>query len=404
MAEVTQRVGPPGRRRSPSRGEGVLHASVVFGRVGGIEIGANWSWIAVFALIVWSLGAGVFPEENPGLSDGAYAAMAFAAAVLFFTSLVLHELGHALVAKREGMTIEGITLWVFGGVARFSGMFPSAGAELRIAIAGPIVSLVLGSAFVAVGALAPLPAAIDGVVTWLGRINLVLLAFNMLPALPLDGGRVLRSSLWYSTGDFTRATRIAGALGRGFGQVMIAGGILLMLFAGSIGGLWFALIGWFLTAAATAETSLATMRDALGGLTVADAMVHAPIVVPDGMTLQRFVDEVFARSRHASYPVVSDGEIAGLLPFRRLTRVRPAQWPQALVRDAMLPVADVLLVRPGDPLGDAAVELGQSPLGRALVVEDTRLVGLLSITDVSRILELRRLEAVRPRSRAGDAG
>ena len=196
---------------SARREEGPLHASFVLGRVAGVEIGVNWSWIVVVGLVGWSLGAVVFPDEVPGLSDGTYLAMALIATVLFFASLLLHELGHAVVARREGMEIEGITLWLFGGVARFKGMFPSGGAELRIALAGPAVSLFLGLLFLGAAAVLPMPDAVDGVVAWLGRINLILLAFNMLPALPLDGGRVLRALLWLRSGDFMRATSTAGA-------------------------------------------------------------------------------------------------------------------------------------------------------------------------------------------------
>ena len=375
-----------------------MHASIRFGRVGGVEIGAHWTWLLIFGLFVWSLGGAVFPSENPGLSDATYAVMAVVAAVLFFASLVLHELGHATTARREGMEIEGITLWVFGGVAKFKGMFPSAGAEFRIAIAGPLVSLVIGGSLVALGELVHLPTAVDGVVTWLGRINLILLAFNMLPALPLDGGRVLRSLIWRSTGDFTTATRIAGALGQGFGRVMIAGGIALALLAGAPGGLWFALIGWFLTTAAGAEASLATMREALAGLTVADAMAAGPVVAQAEASLATFVGEVFARSRHAAYPVITaDGTVVGLLSFKDVGAVPPDAWERTTVRDVARPLEDTLVVAPGDSLGDVAIELTQTSPGRALVLDGDRLAGLLSITDVSRLLELHRQGRAPPR-------
>src|ERR687896_1787746 len=194
-----------------------MRDSFTLGRIAGVSFGLNWSWLVVFALIVWTLATGIFPETNPGFSDGAYVALALVAAVLFFTSLLLHEFGHALVARREGMEIEGITLWLFGGVARFKGMFPSAGAEFRIAIAGPLVSLALGVLF-ALGAWAiSVREAVDGVAAWLGYINLSLLVFNLLPALPLDGGRVLRSALWQLRGDFRWATRAAATVGRVFG-------------------------------------------------------------------------------------------------------------------------------------------------------------------------------------------
>ena len=193
-----------------------MNTSIELGRIRGIRIGVNWSWFVVFALIVWTLADSVFPSQNPGYSTGAYIAMAIVAALAFFASLLAHELGHAFVALREGMQIDGITLWLFGGVARFKGSFPTAGGEFRIAIAGPIVSLLIGGACVAL-AVAPFPEPVDGVLAWLGYINLVLLVFNLLPALPLDGGRVLRSALWKASGDFVAATRSAVLVSRGFG-------------------------------------------------------------------------------------------------------------------------------------------------------------------------------------------
>jgi Zn-dependent protease len=181
-----------------------MSPSFELGRIAGIRIGINWSWLVVFALITWTWAVHIFPARTPGLGDGTYLAMALVASVVFFASLLAHELGHALQARREGMEIEGITLWLFGGVARFKGMFPSAGAEFRIAIAGPLVSLGLGIAFVLVGEFAGLPLEAEGVAAWLGYVNLLLLAFNLLPALPLDGGRVLRSGLWAWRGTSAR--------------------------------------------------------------------------------------------------------------------------------------------------------------------------------------------------------
>jgi Zn-dependent protease len=196
----------------------VMTSSIRLGRIAGIEIGANWSWLLIVALIVWSLADGVFPSVNPGYSDGTYLAMAIVAALLFFVSLLLHELGHAIQAQRDGIEIDGITLWVFGGVARLRGQMPSAGAELRVALAGPAVSLALGAFFLLVALALPLPGTVDGVLFWLGQINLYLLVFNILPALPLDGGRVLHAVLWARRGDFASATRTAAASGAASGR------------------------------------------------------------------------------------------------------------------------------------------------------------------------------------------
>src|SRR5919202_918570 len=212
-----------------------MNPTLRLGRIAGVEIGINWSWLVIFALLVWTLASGVFPSTNPDLSAGTHLAMAIVATAGFVGSLLLHELGHALQARREGIEIDGITLWLFGGVARFKGTFPTAGAEFRVAIAGPLVSLLLGGFFVLV-ALARVPEAVDGIVSWLGYINLSLLVFNLLPALPLDGGRILRSALWYFRSDFGWATHVAASIGRGFGYLFIAAGIGFVIWQSSFSG------------------------------------------------------------------------------------------------------------------------------------------------------------------------
>ena len=223
------------------------------GRVAGIPIAISWTWLFVFGLFVWSLATSVFPSSNPGLARAAYVVMAFAAALTFFGSLLLHELGHAIQARRDGVQIEEITLWILGGVARFSGSFPSAGAEFRIAVAGPAVTAVLTVAFAVIAALTHFAPAVDGVFSWLGYINLLLLVFNLLPALPLDGGRMFRSALWWTKGDLAWATRIAATTATVIGVLMMAAGLLIALAVGGFGGLWLTFVGWFLVVGARSE-------------------------------------------------------------------------------------------------------------------------------------------------------
>jgi Zn-dependent protease/CBS domain-containing protein len=373
--------------------------SLTLGRIAGIRFGVNWSWLVVFALIVWTLATGIFPETNKGLSNGTYIAMALVAAFLFFGSLLAHELGHALQARREGMEIEGITLWLFGGVAKFKGMFPSAGAEFRIAIAGPLVSLVLGLAFTLIAWGLSLPSAVDGVAFWLGYINVTLLVFNLLPALPLDGGRIFRSALWAAKGDFAWATRVAAGVGRGFGYLFIAGGIAMLIFQGTFSGAWLAFIGWFLLMAAGAEDRYLLARQALRGLHVRDLVVREPVTARPDLTIAEFMDDIVWKARHTTYPVTDNGHALGLLPFRCIAQVPRSEWEKRTVRDCMLPVEQVPVVSPDDELTDAAAELSEGDIHRALVVDGDRFVGLLSATDVARALELRRAGARLSRTR-----
>jgi Zn-dependent protease/CBS domain-containing protein len=373
----------------------VLHTRSVtptlqLGRIAGIRISVNWSWLIVFALIVWSLASAVFPSQNPGFSTGEYVALAVLAAILFFASLLLHELGHALEARREGVEIEGINLWLFGGVAQFKSAFPSAGAEFRIAIAGPLVSLVLGVFFVLLAAFAGLPNAIDGVAAWLGYTNLILLAFNLLPALPLDGGRVLRSALWQLKGDLQWATWVASGVGRGFGYLFIALGVFMFIVEGAFSGAWLAFIGWFLLQAATAEARYVATQQALDGFKVRDVMTRQPVTVEADLTLGQFMDDVALSRRYTTYPVLEQGRPIGLLAFRSVAAVPRDQWNARRVRDAMIPRDAVPLLAEDEAAIDALAELSGSEVNRGLVVEDGRLAGFLSITDLARALEVRR--------------
>jgi Zn-dependent protease len=363
-------------------------SSIQLGRIYGIQIGINWSWLVVFALILWTLAVGIFPETNPGLSDGTYLGMAIAASLIFFASLLLHELGHAVQARREGMEIDGITLWLFGGVARFKGMFPSAGAEFRIAIAGPLVSLALGVLFVLAALVITSPESVDAVAAWLGYINLMLLLFNLLPALPLDGGRVLRSILWRARNDFRWATRVAAGVGRGFGYLLIAAGVSLFIFEGSFSGAWLAFIGWFLLQAATAEDRYAVVSEALGALLVRDLMVRDPVTVPADISLGRFMDEVAWTRRYTTYPVMDDGRVVGLLSFRCVAEVPRTEWDRRTVRECMTELDKVAILDENETAVDALAELSEANIHRGLVVNGDRLAGLISITDLAKALEV----------------
>jgi len=319
-----------------------MESSFTLFRVRGIRIGANWSWLFVFAFIIYTLAHDEFPRTYPSLSTTSYVAMGIAAGVLFVASLLLHELGHALRAIKEGMEIDGITLWLFGGVARFKGMFPSAGAEFRIAIAGPVVSAVLCALFAGVTMVlnhVSAPAQIVGVTNYVAFINGALLAFNMIPALPLDGGRVYRSYQWYRQGDFTSATLTAARTARVLAGGLIALGLLLFVSHADTGGLWLSFIGFFVLQAAQGEAAFAIARANLAGLRVGDV---------------------------ASHEWIDPSAVAGL--------------PVVQADDDVLNVLSAL----------------QSEAGRAVVEDNGRIVGTISPPDVGRALELRQLQGPPP--------
>ncbi len=361
------------------------------GRIAGVEVGLNWSWAIVFALSIWSLEASVFPDQAPGLSHRTYVAMAVVAATLFFGSLLLHEFGHAMQARREGVEIAGITLWLFGGVAQFKGEFPSARAELRIAGAGPLVTLVIGSACVLLATAVHLPDAVHAVAVWLGYINLVLLGFNLIPALPLDGGRILRAALWLRSGDVRRATATAVEIARGFAFVLIGLGVAAFVTTGAFAGAWLAFIGWFLLQAAAAEARYPLIRDALSGLTVRNLMVDRPLVAQGEQTLREFIDGAPGAARYTTYPVVEGERVLGMVRLLDVLHVPRDEWTRRRVRDCTIPMAKVPLLAPDEPAFEALAELSGLGLHRGLVMKDDHLVGLLSITDRARIGDDRRL-------------
>jgi Zn-dependent protease len=371
------------------RRERTMDGNFSIGRFGGVEVRLHWSLLAVFALIVWSLADGVFPSENPGLSDGTYLAMAIVAAFLFLASILLHELGHSWVARREGIEVDSITLWLFGGVAQFKDRFTSAGAESRVALSGPLVSIGLGVVFVLI-AIVSLPSAVDGVAAWLGYINLVLAAFNLLPASPLDGGRVLHAALWRAKADYAWATRVASEIGQGFGYLFIALGLVMFVFQGSFSGAWLAFIGWYLLQGARAEARYVATEQALGGVRVRDLMVRQPVTVDADSTIGRFMDEVAWSQRFTTYPVLERGRPVGLLAFASVAAVPRSEWDTHRVRDTMIPLDQVPLLTEDETAVDALADLSAPRANRGLVVDNGHLAGLLSITDLARALEVGR--------------
>jgi PDZ domain-containing secreted protein/Zn-dependent protease/CBS domain-containing protein len=363
-------------------------------RVRGIEIGANWSWLLVFALIIWQLSTVIFPSNYPGLADSSYWAMGVTSGVVFVVSLLLHELGHAFRAQKEGMEIEGITLWIFGGVAKFKGSFRSAGAEFRIAIAGPLVTVVLGVMFYGLWVglqAAGAPDVITGVPNYLWQINTTLLVFNMIPALPLDGGRVLRAALWQRSGDFLRATSTAAAIARALAGVLIAFGSALFLFTGEFSWLVLAFIALFLTQASRAEEAYALFRQTLGGMHVRDLMTPMPQTVIPSRTIESFINDVTHESGHSTYPVVDlNGDLLGLASLRLAAGVPYDNRRTTSIRDVMLPVGSFAILTPDDEIGQVLPQLQQGP-GRAVVMQDGRVVGMLSMSDVARAIELEQI-------------
>ena len=372
--------------------------SFSIGRVFGVEIRIDYSWFIIFFLILWSFTSGLFPSSFPGLSPTAYLIMGTSGTLLFFASLLAHELSHALTARARGIEVEGITLFIFGGMARTKSESRTPGEEFLIAGVGPLSSLVIALLLAAVwwfGDDLGLPIHVTGVAAYLAYLNLILAVFNLLPGFPLDGGRLFRAAAWKATGDLTRATRWASAAGKLLGYLLIAWGIYSVFSGNTMGGLWMVFIGWFLRSAAVTAMRQHLLQEAMTGMRAAEAMTAAPETVPAHLSLRDLVDERFMHRHFRAYPVEEGGRTLGLISVRQVESVPREAWPGTSVSQAMVPIEDVAVVAPGDSVDVVLQALRSSPDQRALVMEDGRLVGIISPGDLSTWLEqVRRIRAM----------
>ncbi len=366
-----------------------MEENVHLGKVAGIKIGANWSLLLIFWLIVWSLASGQLPHSAPGYSTAAYYIAALLAGALFYVCLLAHELAHALVARHRGIEVEGIVLWLLGGVSKLKGESTTAEGEFKIAAAGPATSVALGLVFFTLSRLAGIGhpgGLLAGTLGWLGWINGVLGVFNLLPAFPLDGGRVLRSILWRVHGDKQRATGTAVQAGQAFGYGFIGLGVLAFVLTGAgLSGLWLAVIGWFLLTASRSEAGASVAASNLAGLRARDAMTPDPFTVPVWVTLDLLVEEGVRRRRLSSFPVVDlNGGFAGLITLSRIQRVPVDRWPLTPTAAIATPPGQTATCGPDDDLVKVARDLSVSPDQRAVVVDTGRVVGIISPSDLRR--------------------
>jgi len=369
-----------------------MNENLSLGRIFGIHVGLNWSLLVVAALIAWSLATSLLPSASPGQTSGAYWTAGVISAFVFLASLLAHELAHSVVAMRRGVKVEGITLWLFGGVSRFSSDTASPGAQALITFVGPLTSLVLGVLFylvaVATGNGAH-PGLFSATLAWLGYINISLGVFNLVPAFPLDGGRLLQSLIWLRTGDRLRATRIAARIGMLFAYLLIAYGLATFIFAGSlIGGVWSVFLGWFLLSAARSEEVGGLIRQALSGMTVAQVMTPNPVQAPDDITVEDALHGYVLASRHSTFPTHdAAGRLSGLLTLTALKNVATAARPTTLIKEIICALDKVSTARSADPITNLLAVSDGCSEGRTLVVDGGRLVGIVSPSDINRLLQ-----------------
>ena len=354
-------------------------------KVLGIQVRADFSWIFLAVLVPWSLAKGFFPVTYPGLESQVYWGMGIIGAAGLFASLIAHEFSHCLVARRYGIRIHGIRLFLFGGVAEMEEEPGAVKAELYMALAGPAASFVLAALFHLFASILKAggaPVAVTGIASYLFLVNLLVAVFNLVPAFPLDGGRVLRAALWGWKGDLRWATRIASASGEVFSLLLIFLGILNFVAGNFVGGLWWFLIGLFLREASKAAYLRLLTKQAFEGEPVSRFMTANPVTVDPEMTLERLIEDYFFRHHHGLFPVVRDGNPIGYITVRQVKAVPRQEWLTVRVGDVMAPLKPKDTVPPDHDSVKALGRLQESGLGRLLVVEGGRLVGILSIRDL----------------------
>jgi Zn-dependent protease/predicted transcriptional regulator len=356
-------------------------------RIAGIEVRVDRSWVVIALLITYSMylrAAVLYPE----LSGGGAVGLGILATVLFFASVLVHELAHALVAQARGIRVQDITLFLFGGATRARVESRGPGDEFLIALVGPLTSGLLAGLFGIVAGLGRelLSVPLAGTFGYLAWTNLLLAVFNLVPGFPLDGGRLLRAAIWKATGSLGRATRIASVSGQGVGWLLVAAGVAALLAGDLAGGIWFAFIGWFLVQAARSSYQELQLQQLLAGVEAEEVMAGDLVRIGPELSLQDAVDDYFMRYDHSGFPVEEQGRTIGLLTLRGVRQVPREQWPTTRVRDHMVPLGDQVVVAPEARMDGVVGKLQDGQAGRVLVVQDGEVVGIITPTDLTRWL------------------
>jgi Zn-dependent protease len=359
------------------------------GKIFGIQFRLHYTWFIIFVLITASMSWQYFPVIYPGWDKVVYWIAGISASLLFFSSVVAHELAHSLVGRANNIPVKSITLFIFGGVAHMTRDAARHGAEFKMAIAGPLSSLAIGGIFYTLHLLiGGISEPLAAVTSWLAQINVVLAVFNLIPGFPLDGGRVFRSIFWRFSGDYERATRIAAYVGRGVGYLFILGGIaLIFLFPGQwYSGLWLALIGWFLSYIAVASYRQSRWQRILQEITAREIMhPDCPVIAPE-ITISRLVSEYILTGGHRCFLVASAGELTGLLTLEDIKSVNQTRWEQTTARDIMAPTRNLKVVSPDQDAMSILEQMDERAVNQLPVVSDGKVIGLVTHERLTGIL------------------
>ncbi len=366
--------------------------SVTLFKLFGFEVKIDFSWLILGMLISWSLAKGFFPNRFRGLSTETYWIMGVASAFGLLISIVFHELWHSLIARRFGISIRGITLFIFGGVAEMIEEPPHPRAEFFMAIAGPLSSIFLGLIFLGLGYLSPAsgwPQPVTGVFIYLGILNLILAGFNLIPAFPLDGGRILRAILWGWKNNLRWATRVASQFGSTFGLVLIFLGVVDFIFGNIIGGLWLFLIGLFLRGASQTAYRHLLLRQAFEGEKVRRFMKEEPISVSSAITLQQLVDDFILKHHFEMFPVVEGDQLVGCISLNQVKEIPREQWTLKQVNEVMARCSAENTIEPDEDALEALARMNRSKSSRLMVVEEGKILGMIALKDMMKFISFK---------------
>jgi len=365
--------------------------SVKIGKIRGIDIKLNNSWFLIFFIITWSLATTSLPNQYPSKSDTFYWLIGGASALSLYISILVHELAHSTVALQKGLGINSITLHFFGGVSEINEESSDPRIEAVIAFVGPLSSLVIGVSLLSLNYLfgGGLPDAVEAVIVYSSYVNFGLALFNLIPAFPMDGGRVLRALLWWRNGDLVKSTRTASRVAYFISRLFMFFGFLSLFGGNSFNGLWFIFIGFFISSSSEAGLSQTIIKDALGGMYIRDMMTREVRSVGPDVTIQKLIDEWFNVYKHQGYPVIQDGELVGIVTNEDVRGVDFDMRSTLSVKDIMKQKKELIYVTPDEEASDALLKMAKNNVGRLPVIEDGKLVGIVTRSDFNRTIQMK---------------
>lgn len=366
-------------------GQGIL-----IGKVFGISIRLHLSWFIIFGLVTWALASNYFPANYPNWSTGLAIGVSFATSLLFFSSVLFHELSHSLMAKKYGIPVSSITLFILGGVAEIAEEPRKPKEEFMVALAGPLSSVIIGLIFAVLWLALPLKAEVFIAVSfWLAWINLMLGLFNLTPGFPMDGGRVLRSLIWWKTGNLDKSTRIASNIGQGVGLLFIIGGVSLVFYGMLLNGLWISIIGWFIRSAAASSYRQLTLRQLMKGHKVKEVMADDCLLIDPEMSIEQLVNEHVFSSGRRCFAIGGSGIVQGVITLKDIKNLSRNNWSETSVEQVMTPLKDLHIIGPEEDLGEAFKLLTEKNVNQLPVIAEGKLQGMLARDNLLNFISLK---------------